>query len=299
MISPFRDDFTLMAGSAPSGFERTTIVGVGLIGGSLGLALKRAGLSREVMGVGHRESTLRKAEELGAVDRWTLEAKAGVAEADLVVLCTPVGLVAEMAAKALPAMKRGTVLTDVASTKASITRTIEAMLPEGVAFVPGHPMAGSEQRGVEGARADLFRGARCILTPTERTPKGAVEAVAAMWRAVGAKVERLDAAEHDRIVAEISHLPHLIAPLLLNAADEASLPYGASGLRDTTRIAGSDAKLWLDIFKDNREDVLAALGRFTEELAAARTALERGDWKTVEEILERARKRRETIGNDK
>ena len=199
-----------------AGFEHTTIVGVGLIGGSLGLALKERGLAEEVVGVGYRDSTLKQAEERGAVDRWTLDMAEGVAEADIVVICTPVGLVAEKAAEALPAMKRGSVLTDVASTKAAITTKVEALLPEGIAFVPAHPMAGSEKRGVENARADLFDGARCILTPTDKTPAGAVAAVRAMWEGVGASVETLDIHEHDRIVAEISHLPHLVAPAIIN-----------------------------------------------------------------------------------
>ncbi len=275
-----------------AGFGRTTVIGVGLIGGSLGLALKKHCLANEIVGVGHRESTLKKAQEIGAIDRWTLDVADGVRTADLVVLCTPVGLVAEKAAEALPAMKPGSILTDVASAKAAITRKIEAVLPDGIAFVPAHPMAGSEKRGIENARAGLFEGSRCILTPTGRTPSGAVDAVRAMWQGIGASVETLDADEHDRIVAQISHLPHLLASLIVNAPDDASLPYAATGLRDTTRIAASDVKLWLDIFKDNREHLASALERFADEFEAAAMALGDCDWKALEAILERARKRR-------
>jgi len=278
-----------------AGFEHTTIVGVGLIGGSLGLALKERGLAEEVVGVGYRDSTLKQAEERGAVDRWTLDMAEGVAEADVVVICTPVGLVAEKAAEALPAMKRGSVLTDVASTKAAITTKIEAMLPEGIAFVPAHPMAGSEKRGVENAQADLFDGARCILTPTGRTPAEALATVREMWQGVGASVETLDIHEHDRIVAEISHLPHLVAPAIINAVHESSLPYAATGMKDTTRIAASDVKLWIDIFKDNRDNILNALAQFGDELAALRHALENNDWATLADTLEDAHRRREQI----
>ncbi len=277
-------------------FERTTIIGVGLIGGSLGLALKERGLASQIIGVGYRESTLRTAQERGAIDCWTLDIAEGVADAEVVVLCTPVGLVADRAAAALPAMRRGSILTDVASTKALITKRIEPLLPEGIAFVPAHPMAGSEKQGIQSADAALFEGARVILTPTERTPAAAIARVATMWEGIGARVETLDADEHDRIVAEISHLAHLVAPALLNAARESSLPYAATGLRDTTRIAGSDVQLWLDIFKDNRENILAALLAFDAEMQAVRDALERSDWDALARMLERARKRRTLLG---
>jgi len=277
-----------------AGFEHTTIVGVGLIGGSLGLALKARGLAAEVVGVGHRESTLSKAQKRGAIDRWTLDAAEGAAGADLVVLCTPVGLVAQKAAEVLPAMKAGGILTDVASTKSALTERIEAVLPDDIAFVPAHPMAGSEKRGIENARADLFEGSRCILTPTPRTPVEAVGVVCEMWRGVGAAVERLDIAEHDRIVAQISHLPHVVASALVNSAKE-GLPYAATGFRDTTRIAGGDPELWIDIFRDNRENVLAALGLFLREVEEACKALENSDWDTLRGLLERARERRNKL----
>ena len=180
-------------------------------------------------------------------------------------------------------------------TRNLITGKIEAMLPEGIAFVPAHPMAGSEKRGNASARADLFEGARCILTPTDRTPPEAVEAVRQMWEGVGCAVATLDAAVHDRIVAQVSHLPHLVAPAVLNAADESSLPFAATGMKDTTRIAASDVDLWIDIFKDNRENILAALARFVDETEALRTALDDEDWGAIAGMLERARDRRGRI----
>ncbi len=275
--------------------KHTTILGVGLIGGSLGLALKQRGLADEVVGVGYRDSTLKLAQERGAIDRWTLDIAEGVADADIVVLCTPVGLVVEKATAALAAMKPGSILTDVASTKAVITQKIEAILPEGVAFVPAHPMAGSEKRGNESAQADLFDGSRCILTPTDNTPAEAVGIVSEMWQGVGAFVETLDVDVHDRIVAQISHLPHLVAPAILNAADPLSLPYGASGLKDTTRIAASDVELWIDIFKDNRLDVLDVLAVFAGEIDATMKALEESDWVALAKLLERGRRKRTSM----
>jgi prephenate dehydrogenase len=281
-----------------AGFKRTAIVGVGLIGGSLGLALKQHGLSEEVVGVGYREATLEAARNAGAVDRWTLDLAEGVADADLVVICTPVGMVAAKAAEALPAMKPGSILTDVASTKVALTQSIEAVLPEGIAFVPAHPMAGSEKRGNASARADLFEKARVILTPTMRTPAPATQAVAAMWRGLGACVESLDIHDHDRIVAHISHLPHLVAPAIINAVEEGALPYAATGLRDTTRIAASDPRLWIDIFKDNRANLLGALKQFLSEMEAVSFALCHEDWDTLAGILERARLRRGALEPD-
>lgn len=275
--------------------KQIAIVGVGLIGGSLGLAVRERGLAHEVVGVGYREGTLKRAEARGAIDRWTLDLADGVSAADLVVVCTPVGLVADKAVEAARAMKPGSVVTDVASTKAMITRKVEAALPDGIAFVPAHPMAGSEQRGNESARADLFEGATVILTPTERTPDDPANAVRDLWTRLGASVEQLDAATHDRIVAEISHFPHLVAPAVVNAVSESSLPYAATGMKDTTRIAASDVPLWVDIFRDNRRNVLEALRRFGIELDHIREALERRDWTALARSLERARERRRAL----
>ncbi len=276
-------------------FGRITIVGVGLIGGALGLALKRRALARQVVGVGHRDISLKRAEERGAIDRWTLDIAEGAAEADIVVICTPVGLTAEKAAEALRAMKPGSILTDVASTKANITRKVEAVLPEGIAFVPAHPMAGSEKRGVQNARPDLFDGARCVLTPTDKTASDAVETIRKMWQALGASVQMLDIDEHDRAVAQISHLPHVIAVTTINAADEASLPYAATGLKDVTRIAASDVDLWLDVLKDNRENVMEALERFAGEFDSIRALLKSRQWDDLREALERACRRRTSL----
>ncbi|MFO7899915.1 MAG: prephenate dehydrogenase/arogenate dehydrogenase family protein [Planctomycetota bacterium] len=278
--------------------NEVAIIGVGLIGGSLGLAVRERGLADEVVGIGYREVTLERAEARGAIDRWTLDLADGVSGADLVVVCTPVGLVADKAVEAAGAMKPGSVVTDVASTKAMIIRKVEAGLPDGIAFVPAHPMAGSEQRGNESARADLFEGATVIVTPTERTPADAAARVRGLWARLGAAVEQLDAATHDRIVAEISHFPHLVAPAVVNAVSESSLPYAATGMKDTTRIAASDVPLWVDIFRDNRRNVLEALRRFGIELDRIREALEREDWPALAKCLGRARERRRGLNGE-
>jgi len=281
---------------APLG--RTAIVGVGLIGGSLGLALKRRGLAGEVVGSGWRESTLRRARERGAIDRWTLDAAEAADGADLVALCTPVRHVTEKAEEALAGMGPGSVLTDVASTKATLTRAIEGLLPDGVAFVPGHPMAGSEKQGIESARADLFEGESCILTPTDKTPSQALGTVRGVWEGVGARVELLDPEEHDRIMAQVSHLPHLVATMVVNAVADEDLRHAARGMKDATRIAGSDAGLWVDILKDNREKLLAALEQFGDQLDAARSALECSDWERLAEFLGRACRKRSALESE-
>ncbi len=281
-----------------SDFKRIAIIGVGLIGGSFGLAVKERELADDVVGIGYRDETLVRAEARGAIDRWTLDLEEGVSDADLAVVCTPVGLVPEKAIAAAQAMPPGGIVTDVASTKEVITGKIEAELPDGIAFVPAHPMAGSEERGNENATAGLFEGARVILTLTDRTPDAAADAVHYLWERLGARVERLDVAAHDRIVARISHLPHLIAPALVNAVDEASLPYAATGMKDTTRIAASDVRLWVDIFRDNRLNVLDALRAFGVELESIGEALERSDWAKLARCLERARDRRQGLSDD-
>ena len=272
--------------------KNITIVGTGLIGGSLGLALKSRGLAGEVVGVGWRESTLIEAKRLGAIDRFTLNIAEGVAGADVVVICTPVGIVTEQAAAAIPAMKKGAILTDVASTKALITKKVEALLSGGVSFVPAHPMAGSERRGVTSARPDLFENSICILTPTDRTPPAAVQAIGDLWSSVGANVATLTPDAHDKAVAQVSHLPHLVAPALIRAVETSNLKFAGPGLRDTTRIASSDSALWLDIYKENRENVLDTLRVFSKELDELADALERSDWHRLAELLEQARAKR-------
>ena len=281
-------------------FDRMVIVGPGLIGGSLGMAIRAKGLARRVVGVGRRQESLARAVELGAVDETSLDLEAAVAEADLVVLATGVELIAEQAAAALPRMPRGALLTDVGSAKGAICRSIAetfaaASAAERMRFVGGHPMAGSERRGVGFARADLFRGAVCILTPTPSTdPDGAaLEIIRELWKAVGCHVHVMPPEAHDRLIAQISHLPHLAAACLVNAASDEALDLAASGFLDTTRVASSDPALWVGICLANREALLAALAALGGRLSDFEQALKSGDAKALEALLARAKSRRD------
>jgi len=276
-------------------WNRVTIIGVGLIGGSLGLALKKAGLARMVVGVGHRTASLEEALARGAVDETTLDAAGGVRGSDLVVLATPVGTFREMAARIAPALAAGAIVIDVGSTKAQVVALLEKTVPEGCAFVGCHPVAGSEQRGAAHARADLFQGATCVVTPTARTPKEALRRVIETWAQVGMTVRLLDAAVHDRLLAEVSHLPHVVASALVQAVSGESEPLVGPGWADTTRIAGSDPQLWRDILMSNAGEVASALERFQDTLAAFQAALGQGDAARIEALLAESKDRRDRL----
>ena len=276
-------------------FGRVTIVGVGLIGGSIGLGLKERGLVQEVVGVGRRESSLKKASGRGAIDTSTLNLAEGCQGAEIVVLAVPVSLIAEMARRAMPRLAPGTIITDVGSTKAAIVNDIERFLREEVHFIGGHPLAGSEKRGVGFARSDLFEGARTILTPTQHTSDAALKKISTFWRSLGAKVSLLSPEEHDHILAHISHLPHLVAMALVGAVPEEALSYAASGFKDTTRIAASDPEIWRDILLSNKEEVLKALKRFRQELEQKEKCLMDADQERLLKLLKSARKKRETL----
>ena len=252
-----------VAGVLP--FRTATIVGVGLLGGSLGLALRARGLARHVVGVGRRQSSLDRALALGAVDEATLDVCVGVAEAELVVLATPVGAMVELARAAADTLPRGAVMTDVGSTKAQLVRELEDVAGERFRYVGSHPMAGSEKRGVDEAVPGLFDGALCFVTPTPRTDPRALAAVTELWQALGTRVRHLDPVEHDRLLAFASHLPHLAAAALVNALPAEALACGGAGLRDTTRVASGDPRMWADVCLQNREMILDALARFEQQ----------------------------------
>jgi prephenate dehydrogenase len=280
-------------------FDTVAIVGPGLIGGSIGMGLKQNGLAAKVVGIGHRQSSIDKAIELRAIDEGTLDIAKGVAGADLVILCAGVAFVPEQAARAIPAMKPGGILTDVGSTKCDITEKIEAMIGNSdLGFIGTHPLAGLEKRGVEAARGDLFRGSICIFTPTAHTTPEAKERLNAMWSALGARVRELDATTHDRLISEISHLPHLIAAALVNSASLEALEFAASGFRDTTRIAGGDPELWAEILLENRENVARGMISMLEQIGVFAGALDKGDNAALQQILRAAKERRDKLGNN-
>jgi prephenate dehydrogenase len=276
-------------------FERVTIVGVGLIGGSLGLSLRQRGLARRVVGVGHRQASIDRALAIGAIDEGTLDAVAGVQDADLVILATSIGLIKKMGAQAAGQLKRGCIVSDVGSTKTEIVRELEGVLPPGVHFVGAHPIAGSERRGVDAASAALFKGAVCVLTPTKKTDPRAVRRVADLWAAVGARVTMLSCEEHDEILARTSHLPHLAAAALVAALQPSDMNLVGTGLRDATRVASGDVDIWCDVALTNRQAILSALDSLGREMAEFRRALETADREKLAQLLTAAKDRRDSL----
>lgn len=277
--------------------EKLALVGTGLIGGSFALALKEAGAVGEVLGVGRNPAILDAARAHGVIDRAASFADA--AQADVILLALPVGETGTVLRQLAPHLKPGAIVTDAGSTKAGVVAAAHAALGARVAdFVPGHPIAGSEQSGPAAARADLFLGKRVVLTPQPATRAGAVAVVRTLWEAAGAQVETLDAAQHDRIFAAVSHLPHLAAfalvdELALRPDNETFFRFAASGFRDFTRIAGSSPEMWRDISLANREALLAELDAYTAALQTLRTALSAGDADALSTIFSRARQARE------
>ncbi len=282
-------------------FERMAIAGVGLIGGSLALAAREAGLVGEVVGLGRTAANLALAHERGIIDRIATDPADAARGADVVVLAVPVGACAALADAFRPHVASGTLLTDAGSVKASVVAALEARWPDPGAVVGAHPVAGSEAAGAGAARADLFRGRACIVTPTPRTRTDALARVRALWTGVGARVEMMDAAVHDEILARVSHLPHMVAFALMEALGAARvagrpvLPYGGSGLRDTTRIAGSLPELWRDIALANVPALRAAIGEFRHALDRLDALVAAGDADGLLAALAAARALRERL----
>lgn len=247
-------------------FQRISILGVGLLGGSIGLAAKSAISGCQIIGYGHRPQTLEKALQIGAIDQAIENPAEAVRGCDLVILCTPVGVFPELIRQITQSLDDGAVMTDVGSTKRSIVRLAEQHLPAHVRFVASHPMAGSEKRGVEFARTDLFQNALCILTPTPATDPAAAASVGDFWKILGMRLTTLTPERHDELLSDVSHLPHALAAALVTMQDETALGLAGKGFLDTTRIAGGDGALWRDIFLDNRDNVRASLARLREKL---------------------------------
>jgi prephenate dehydrogenase len=276
-------------------FQRATIIGVGLIGGSLGMALRGRGLAREVVGVTRSEAAISAARSRGAIDRGTVDPNAGVAGADLVVLAVPPEQVVPVARRVIPHLRRGALLTDVASVKAEIVRSVEALIGPGhaVMFVGGHPMAGNEGQGIGAAEPGLFEGTAYLVTPTSTTPRAGINRLAELVRALGALPIEMAPAEHDRTVALVSHLPYLVAAALIGATGDAVRTAGPSFL-GATRVAGSPVALWAQICRLNREQIQLALSAFRDELARLEAAIETGD--RLDALLEAARDARHRLG---
>lgn len=258
--------------------NRIAIVGVGLLGGSIGLALRSAGFTGTRVGIGRRASSLRRARQFDAVDETSTRPAVGVTGAELVILCTPIGQFEPLLRTIAPALPPGCIVTDVGSTKTQVVATAERILPKTVHFIGSHPMAGSEKTGVEFSRADLYERALCLVTPTPRSAVSAVRFVRAFWTALGARTVTIDPQRHDELLARASHLPHAVATALVHiaAADDA-IELAGPGFGDTTRIASGDPGMWTDIFRSNRKSTLRAIDELRRELAELRRMVSRND----------------------
>lgn len=284
-------------------FNRVALIGVGLIGSSIArIAREREDLARVVVANARTKTTLDRVTELGIVDECQIDPARAVEGADCVILCAPVGAYAALAEAIGPHLAPGTIVTDVGSTKQSVIRDIGPHLPEGVHFVPGHPMAGTEFSGPDAGFVDLFKGRWCLLTPVPGTDEDAVARMRTFWERCGAMVSVMDPAHHDRVVAIVSHLPHLIAFTICGTADDLAdetrkevLQFAASGFRDFTRIAASDPVMWRDVFLNNREALLEMLARFTEDAQAMARAVRWGDAAYIEDKVMRGRKIRQAL----
>ncbi|WP_454064380.1 prephenate dehydrogenase [Candidatus Nitrospira salsa] len=285
-------------------FKKVVIVGVGLIGGSLGLILKQQGLAETVIGVGRRIENLQLAVKLGAIDRYESHAQDAVNDADLVVLATPVDTYATHLREWGESLPAKAIVSDVGSVKGQLIVEAEQLLPKPVRFVGAHPIAGREKSGVAYATADLFKGARCLVTPTTQTDPAALEAICELWKSAGSVVCSLDPFDHDFVLGAVSHLPHVAAFALMQALTQLQsqlgqsatlLEYSGGGLRDTTRIAASSPEMWRDICLANRGNLLKMIDVYMEHLKQFKDCVEQSDGTGLEKIMEQAKEARERL----
>jgi prephenate dehydrogenase len=273
------------------------IVGVGLIGGSIGLALRQRNLVDNVIGIGRRQVSLRIARRVGAITHTTIDLSKGVAQADLIIICTPVGQIVEHALEAARHCPEGTLITDAGSTKERIVAGLDGQLPRGCRFLGGHPIAGGEKTGANYAKAELFDGRVTVLTPTKNTRAEDYDLLESFWQGMGSVVVQMSAEEHDRALAVTSHLPHMAAAALANTVPENYFRLAGTGLLDAARLASGDPELWRQILLQNRENVLKALEQFGGQLQALHTAIRNGDEAGLDRFLTKGKKNRDALGN--
>ncbi|MDX1964810.1 MAG: prephenate dehydrogenase [Pirellulales bacterium] len=280
-------------------YSTVAIVGVGLIGGSLGLALRERKLARRVVGIGRHTQSLAEAESLGAISVGTTDLAAGVKDAELIILATPVASIVPLAREIASLAAENAIMTDCGSTKRQIVRDLVKNYPRGIQFVGSHPLAGGEKQGPLAAKADLLNGKYVVLTPgtKQSAESSAVLAVADFWTSLGATVVFMSPREHDKSLAAVSHLPHLAAAALARMTSMADLPLCATGWRDTTRIAAGDARLWTEIALSNQDYLVAALEKYQRELALFTRALAVGDTRKLEQLFQQAKERRDAVGS--
>ena len=283
-------------------FKKITIIGLGLIGGSIGLALKRAGSTAQLIGSARSQKTLDVALERNLVERVEIDIVKSVEDADLVILATPLSSFKKIILKVSHNLKPGCIVTDTGSSKLKVIEELSNVIPMGVSFIPGHPIAGTELSGPEAGFAELFDDRWCVLTPTEDTNKDALNSIRLLWEEMGSKVEIMNPEHHDRVLAITSHIPHLIAYNIVGTANDLAnvtnkevVKYSAGGFRDFTRIAASDPKMWRDIFLYNDEAVLEMLSFFSKDLMKLKKAIEEKDSDLLQTFFENTREVRKNI----
>ncbi|MER9017611.1 prephenate/arogenate dehydrogenase family protein [Mesorhizobium sp. M0898] len=283
-------------------FGKIALVGIGLIGSSLARVIRREGLAGQVAISTRSDATLARASQLGLGDTYTTDAKKAVRDADLVIVSVPVGSSGTVAAEIAPALKKGAILTDVGSTKASVIAQMQPHVPVGVHFIPGHPLAGTEKSGPDAGFAELFENRWCIFTPLPGTDPAALEKLSEFWRRCGSNIDTMDPQHHDMTLAIVSHLPHIIAYNIVGTADDLEsvtksevIKYSASGFRDFTRLAASDPTMWRDVCLHNKDAILEMLARFSEDLSSLQRAIRWGDGEKLFDLFTRTRAVRRSI----
>lgn len=283
-------------------FDRIALIGIGLIGSSIAHDIKRLGLAKDVVISTRSTETLKRAEELQLGDRYTPSSAEAVEDADLVIVSVPVGASESVAKEISAHLKPGAIVTDVGSTKASVIAQMQPHMPDNVHFIPGHPLAGTEKSGPDAGFAGLFKGRWCIFTPVPGTDEAAINKLRGFWEALGSRVDEMDPEHHDKVLAIVSHLPHLIAYNIVGTADDLEtvtesevIKYSASGFRDFTRLAASDPTMWRDVCLHNRDAILEMLSRFSEDLASLQRAIRWGEGDKIFELFTRTRAIRRSI----
>lgn len=287
---------------SPPLFDKVAFIGIGLIGSSIARVMRRDGLAGSIVACARSDETLNTVLELGLADEVTKDPAVAAQDADLVMICTPVSTYGAIAEAIAPSLKPGAIVTDVGSVKASAVKAVMPHLPEGTHFVPGHPIAGTENSGPASGFDTLFEGRWFLITPPPGTDQGAIDKVAELWKRAGSNIDYLEPEHHDQVLAITSHLPHLIAYTIVGTATDLEdhiksevVKYSASGFRDFTRIAASDPVMWRDIFIANRDAVLEMLGRLSEDLAGLQRAIRVGDGETLETLFRRTREIRRGV----
>ena len=282
-------------------FSKTAVLGVGLLGASFSLAAKKAGICSKVTGFGRSRENLVRAKSMGIIDAVAPDPASACSDADFVLLAAPAGAFVNLVKQASPSFKKGAIVTDVGSVKGGLVSELERLMPAGVHFIGSHPIAGSDRSGIDSAHADLFCNALCIVTPTDQSDPAALQSVTDLWSSLGSKVMAMPPAQHDRIYAAVSHLPHLIAYAMVNTVtdiDSSYLSYCGQGFRDMTRIAASSPDIWTDIALLNRQNLIELIDLFRENLNRIETQLKTAGVDALRQEFIRAKTARENIGQD-